>query len=220
MLGGDLGDRGVQDRDVVGAGVGAGVAFAEHDHEQLTGVVAGREEGVVAVRALECPFRPGLVAVRDHDGGVQADHDGLAEVAVTRSRSGDLAVPGLDLAPHLGAGLGAGPVDPVHLDPADLVQAPPRRGRGRDGPEQVALVAQRLQVIDRGGAVGDRHGQVGQQPAPVDVRVEPAHGQCLRQGGGQPDLVPEQAQQRRSDVGDHALARHSYPQIAGPSRTL
>lgn len=31
--GGDLGDRGVQDLDVVGAGVGAGVAFSEHRHQ-------------------------------------------------------------------------------------------------------------------------------------------------------------------------------------------
>jgi hypothetical protein len=148
----------VQDLHVVGAGVRAGVALAEHDHQQLTGVVAGRQQRMVVVGTLECAFRPDLVAVRDHDRGVEADHDGLAEVAVTRSGGRDRPVPGHDLAPYPGPGLGAGPVDPGQLHVADLVQAAPRRGRGRDGPEQVALVAQCLQVVDRGGAVGDRHG--------------------------------------------------------------
>jgi len=40
-------------------------------------------------------------------------------------------------------------------------------------PEHLTLVAQRLQVIDRGGAVGDRHGQFREHPAPVDVRWNP-----------------------------------------------
>src|SRR3954454_7458436 len=43
-------------------------------------VLSPRSERVVAVGALEGACRAFLVRVRDLDGGVQADHDGLPEV--------------------------------------------------------------------------------------------------------------------------------------------
>lgn len=218
--GGDLGDRGVQDLDVVGAGVGAGVAFSEHRHQQFAGVVAGGQQRMKPVGALECPFRSGLVGVGGHDRGVEPDHDRGAQVAVTRSGGRDLPVPGDDLVPHVGADGSAGPVDAAQLDGADLTQAAPGGGGGGYVPEQVVLVAQGLQVVDRGGAVGDGHGQVCEQSAPVDVGMPVAYGQRFAQCRGQADLVAEQAHQRRPDMGDHAFPGHSYPQIPRPSRTL
>ncbi len=145
--GGDLGDRGVQDRDVVGAGIGSGVALAEHHHEELTGVVAGGQERVVAVGPLPGATGPGLVAVGDHDRGVQPDHDGLAEVAVTRSGGGDLPVPGHDLAPHPGPGRGPGPV----------ASGPAGRRRSRPGSATPWSSTRRARTSRPGGAVPSGH---------------------------------------------------------------
>jgi hypothetical protein len=190
----DLRDRGVEDLHMVGAGVRSRVPRPQQCHQQLSGVVAGREQGVMAVGALERSLGADLVGVRDHDRGVQADHDRLSQVSVTRSRSRDPPVPGNDLPPHPRPGLGPRTLDPAQLDVVDLVQAPPCRRRGRHRPEQPALVPQHPQVIDRGGAVGDRHRQVGQDLAPVEVGAEPPHPQRRRQPVGQSDPIAEQPQ--------------------------
>jgi hypothetical protein len=50
---GNLLERGVEDGDVVGGGVGTGVARAQQGGEELAGVVAEREQGVVAEGVLE-----------------------------------------------------------------------------------------------------------------------------------------------------------------------
>lgn len=71
---GDLGERGVEDADVVGGGVRAGVAWPEQPGQELPGVVQERQDRMVAEGGLE--RRRGLLLRRmaHHDAGVHVDH--------------------------------------------------------------------------------------------------------------------------------------------------
>ena len=74
VLVGDLGERLVEDGDVVGGGVRAGVAAAHPGGEELAGVVAERQHRVVAEGLLERGCGLLFLAVSDHDRRVQVDH--------------------------------------------------------------------------------------------------------------------------------------------------
>ncbi len=151
----------------------------------------------MAVAALE--RAPGLllVAVRDHDRGVQADHDDLAQVPPGRPGRRDAAVPGRDQVPDVAAGPGPCPADPGQRRRAASGQGPPRRRVRGDRAEQLFLVAQGADLADRRRAVRDRDRQVSEHPAPVMQRREPAPGQRPRQPAGQARPVREQPRRRR-----------------------
>ena len=186
---GDLRDRRGQDGDVVGGGVRAGVPGAQHQRERLLGVLAPHPERVVAEPLLERDRGPFLLRVRRHQGRVDIEDDGVTEVGV-----GDLRGrhPAGQLGPHVRADLGPGLVDPLHHGGGDLVQGPPHRRRRRDRPEDLALVAQHVDVRDRLPAAGDQHRHIDQHPAPVVHRGEPAPGHRPGQGARQADLVGQQ----------------------------
>ena len=71
---GNLGECGVQDDDVIGGGVGAGVAGAQLGGEELAGVVAEREQGVVAEGVLERRRGMFFLAVADQHVRIHVDH--------------------------------------------------------------------------------------------------------------------------------------------------
>jgi hypothetical protein len=66
VLVGDLRQRGIEHRDVVGGGVGSGVARPQHSGQRLVGVVAEVQHGVVAEGVLVlCTTRSNLWVVAD-----------------------------------------------------------------------------------------------------------------------------------------------------------
>ena len=78
--GGDLGDRVGEHLDVVGGGVRPGVPGAQHRGQELAGVVAPHPERVEPEGPLERGRGVLLLGVRDHDRGVDVEHDRVAEV--------------------------------------------------------------------------------------------------------------------------------------------
>ena len=100
----ELRDRLVEHLDVIEGGVAAGVARAQPKRQRLAGVVTPRGQRVMTPGALERARRLLLVAVRDLDRGVHADHDRLPQVAVGHPRGRDPPVPGVDQPPHVAAG--------------------------------------------------------------------------------------------------------------------
>jgi len=89
VLGRDLGQGGVDDRDVIDGGVRACVPGSEHPGQGFVGVVAERQHRMKAPR----PFEGGrcliLVRVRDHQGGVLVDHQHRPSIAREQRRPGD-----------------------------------------------------------------------------------------------------------------------------------
>ena len=71
----DLGDSGVQNFDVVGRGVRAGVARTKLHGEQLAAVIAPHTEGVEPEGPLERGRRVLLLRVGDHDRGIDIEDD-------------------------------------------------------------------------------------------------------------------------------------------------
>jgi len=69
-----------EDLDVVGGGVRAGVPGAQLAGEELLRVVAPHPDRMVAEGPLERRSRVLLLAERDHDRGVEIEHDDLAEL--------------------------------------------------------------------------------------------------------------------------------------------
>jgi len=55
------------------------------------------------------------------------------------------------------------------------------------------LVAQHVDVADRLATIGEHHRDIGQHPAPLMDRHEPASGHRLRQLNRQPGPVGQQA---------------------------
>lgn len=77
----DLGQRLVEHGDVVGGGVRAGVAATQHTGEELAGVVTERHQRVIAEGPLERRRSLLLLAVADHDRGVEVDDQHVHVVA-------------------------------------------------------------------------------------------------------------------------------------------
>ena len=157
--------------------------------ERLIGVVAPGRQRVMAPGALE--RAPGLllVTVRHDDRGVQADHGHLAQIPPGHLRRRDAAVPRLDQVPYVTAGLRPGLADPGQGHSVASGQCPPRRRVRGDRAEQLALMAQRIDLADRRRAVGDRDGQVGEHPAPVMQRHRLAQYNRARRASA-PDSAP------------------------------
>ena len=76
---GQLGQRGVEDRDLVGGVVGVGPPGAQHAHQRLSGaartVVNKGEHGVKPEAPLEVRGRALLLRMRPDQRGIQIDHD-------------------------------------------------------------------------------------------------------------------------------------------------
>jgi hypothetical protein len=188
----DRGDRLVQDLQVIGGGVRAGAARAQHPGQRLSGVVAVSQQGVMAE-----PFVIGLgsflLRARRGDSGIQPDADHPPDLLVRDRDAGDRAVAALDARPCMPAGRVDGPGYPgLRLRAAgrDLVQRPPGSGHRGDRPGHFTQATEDREIADHHRAAGDRHRQVRQHPAPV-MDQQPRGRQRLRQTRRQVRLVSQ-----------------------------
>ena len=169
---GEAGQRHVQHPDVIGGGVGAGVARTQQPRQRLptghVGTVQEAEQGMEPEGLL--PGRGGvlLLTVRHGDGGVEVQPQLPAQRAEVGAGTGG---------PRPGPGRRPRGTDPGQVSLVDPVQHPPRGRHRRHRPEQVLPITQHRDPADRIGAVGDRDRQVGEHPprgmhrhAPVGVQ--------------------------------------------------
>jgi hypothetical protein len=211
MLVGDLGECRVEHGDVVGGGVAAGVAAAQRRGEELAGVVAERQHGVIAEGLLERRCRVLLLAVTHHDRGVQVDHQpGQGPPGRPRRRERLTCELGA-LRPDDLPGSGPSPGDRAELRGVEPLEQPPARRVRRHRPEQRGLIGQHRNVGDRGGAVGDRDRHVDQHPARIMARSRFAQpGQVLGKLRGQRGLVRDIGEQPRPSMRHHTLTVSGY----------
>ena len=104
---------------------------------------------------------------------VDVKDDGVAEIGVGNLR-GRQAIAARELGPDVRAHASTGLVDPLDHCRGHLRQRAPLRRRGRDRPENLALVAQHVDVGDGFPAAGDQDRDVDQDSSSVVGRGEPA----------------------------------------------
>ena len=158
----DLLKRRLGDRDLIGGGVGAGVARPQHPRGGLARLVEVGEQRMEAVAALEVAGRSLLLGMGADEGRVEVDRHPLGRDAE---------------APGVLAGLLAGVAERLEElglagDPLDHPIG--RRIRG-DLAEERRLVAHRAEVCERIAAVGEHHRQVADDPARVVAARALAH---------------------------------------------
>ncbi len=90
---GDLGQGRIQDGDVVGGGIGAGVARPQHSGQGFAGVVQKAQQRVVAEAAFIGGRRLFLLGVAGDEGGVDVQDEARQVVSAGAGRG--YAVPGL-----------------------------------------------------------------------------------------------------------------------------
>ena len=138
--------------------------------------------GWIAEGLLERRRRLFLLAVADHDRGVQVDHQ-PGQLAPGRPRRRERP-PGSSARcahDHL-PGRGPSPRDRAQLRGVESVEQPPARRVRRHRPEQRGLIGQHRNVGDRRRAVGDRDRHVDQHPTRIMARPRLAQpGQRLGQ---------------------------------------
>jgi len=163
---GDLGQASVQDRDVVGGGVAAGVAGPQDAGQGLVGVVQEPEYRVIAEGMLERRRGLFLLGMADHHAGVQID-DQTRDVAARGAGRGDYPAGLGSLCPGQFPRLGASGAQTGQLRLIGVGQDPPC-GRSRcDRPEHRRLLTQDRQVADALPAVSEHHRHIDRDPARV-----------------------------------------------------
>lgn len=197
----DLGDRIAEDLDVVGRGVRPRSTGPQLRSQELLRVLAPHPQRVEPEGPLERGRRLFLLAVRDHDRGIDIEHDCRAEVG-----SGDPAgrQAARYLCPDMAAGPGPDGGDLLQPCGRDLGQCAPPRRRGCDRTEHTGLMPEHVDVGDRLTAIGKHHRHVGQDPAAVVNRDErPACHRC-REPTPQTNTIGQQAKSDATRVGHHA----------------
>ena len=202
----ERGDRLAEQPQVISGRVAAGRAGTEHPGQRLARVIAGREQWMMPV-AFEVRFRQFLVAVRLHDGRVQADARHALQDPVRnpdrRQRPG--------LRPHMpprlvhrGGELAAGPLAAGR----GLLQRPPRRRDRRDRAEDLLLVGHHPEITDHPGPVRDRARQVGEHASPgmAARRRRQRRRQARRQTAPVRQLTQQHQPRMRHDP--RAASRH------------
>jgi hypothetical protein len=195
---GELGQRQVDDLDVISGGVGAGIAWPQDPAQGLAGAGAAVQIGqqrVEPVAALVGPGRSLLWGMGVQQRAIHVDDQQALHV---RTRP-----------PCRRPGMGTGraqPGEPVGIT-SDLLDHPPRRRRGSHRAEQLGLLAEGGQVAQAVAPVGQHHYQVPQHrtrivaiPAGLGAARPPA------QRTSQPEPVGQLTQQRRPGVADHTVA--------------
>jgi hypothetical protein len=166
----------VQDLEVVGGGVGPGVAGAQDPRQGLGGVVQPGAEGEEPVPLFVGGSCVLLVGMGIEQGGVKVQRHvaTLGDGVETRFPHGRT---------HPGAGLADGGEQGV----VDGVDHPERGGDRGDGSEDVCLQAQAEQIGQGIPPAGDGHRQVRDHLAGVMASPPLAHrGQRLGRGVGEP----------------------------------
>ena len=152
VLGRQLLERHLQHLEVIGGGVGAGVAGPQQAGQRLAGLVEVAEQRVEAEASLVVARRPLLLGGGAEQGGVDAERDRLGPGA---------GVPGNPAC--------AGPYASNRFQQArvDRLDRPVGCPLGGDRPEERLLVAQHAEVGDAVPAIGDRDDQVAQDDAGI-----------------------------------------------------
>ncbi len=207
---GDLGERGVEDGDVVGGGVRSGVTRPELGGEEFAGVVAEGEQRVVAEGVLERRRGLFLLGVADQHVCIQVNDQHIQPGGAGDPRRPERATGGLGA---LRPGHLPGPRPRTRHHGQSLlvedVEQPPARAVGGDRPEQRRLVTEDGNVGDGFGTVGDGDREIDQHPPRIVPRPRSPH---TRQRFGQ--LAGE-----RRDVGQ--VSQQSCPGVRhepGPVR--
>lgn len=177
---GDLGKCLVEDGDVVGGGVGAGVSRPQQAGQGFAGVVQEAQQRVVAETAFVGRRCLLLLGVAGHQGGVEVQ-DQAGQVMSARAGCG-YPRPGLGgLQPGDLAGGGPGRAQAGECGWVDAGRQAPGGRRGGDGTEHLRLVAQQGQVRYRIAAVGEHDREIDRDPAgvmPGATRSQPT--QCTQ----------------------------------------
>jgi hypothetical protein len=187
-----LGDGLVEDDEVVGDVVRAGVARPQRRGQQLAGRVREQEQRVEAVAALVGRAGAGLLLGVDLDeGGVDVEHD--------RRTPGRRCAAVPDLGPHVRDRA----LDLVPRRRRDLVEgAPQRRVRGNE-PKEALLGAQVLDVAARLAPAGEHRHRMNEHLAAVMQRGTLARPRDRgRELVAETKAVRERAQRVEPDVGD------------------
>ncbi|KOT97337.1 hypothetical protein ADK87_19605 [Streptomyces sp. NRRL F-4711] len=138
---GDLGQGLVQDGDVIGGGVGPGVARPEQTGQGFAGVVQEAQDRVVAEAALVSGSRMLLLGVAGDQGGVDVQ-DQAGQAATAGLRSG-YRCPGLGgLQPGDLPRGGPGRAQSRQCGGVDVGQQPPGGRSGGHRAERLTLIAQ------------------------------------------------------------------------------
>jgi hypothetical protein len=183
--------------DVVGDGVGAGVAGPQDAGQRLAGAVAAVQaahQRVEPEAALVGPGRALLVGVRGHQGGVHVHQQQPIHVGAGLPRP----------CPGLRPG-GPQPGQAVFVAGDSLDHPPGGRG-GRYLAEQRRLVAQHRKIRKAVPAVGQHHHKVAQHasgPMPMPPGLPATRPPAKRLGEPQP--VGQLDQQQRAGVADDAV---------------
>ena len=188
----------VQDGDVVGGGVAAGVTRTQHPGQGFTGGVEETQQRVVAEGVFPGRRRRFLLRMRRHDCRVDVQHEPGQRLA--EHHGGGQRAPGLeDLRPGQFPGGGARRPQPGQGRGVDRIQDPPRgRIRGHRT-ERAALLPQHRQIDDGFAAVSHEHRQVDRDAAWfVRWPALPVQAQCLDEAAGQPGLVSQIGVSRRA----------------------
>jgi hypothetical protein len=205
MFIGDLGQRLIDHRGVVGGIVRGRVAGPQHPGQRLSGVVQPSQHWVVAIAVLVGCGRPFLLGVAGHQRGVEVDHQTRLDPTTTHHRR--QATPRL-LTQQPGP-LPSGRPSPFQLSQGglvDRVEDPPRGRRRGHAAKQAGLVPQHRQIGDRLPTVGDHHRQIGQHPArPVRRTSKPPGGGHRIKRLDQTRSGRHVRQQPSPDMGDDTL---------------
>ncbi len=194
--------------DVIGGGVGGGVAGVQDTCERLAGGVQIAEQRVKAEAARVGGGDALLLRVRGHQGGVDVEDD------LVRART---------RRPGARSGARSGRSDAIEVLGVDRGDhTPGGRVRG-DCAVQIDLIAQRPQVRQAVAAVGEHHRQVAQDP-PGIVGRGGLSGRRHRRAEVvcQPEPVGQLDEQRAAGVRHHCGGvRHDlYLLLARPTRHL
>ena len=210
---GDLRQRVVDHRDVVGGVVRARVPRPQHPGQRLTGVVQPGQHRVIAPARLVGGGAALLLRVAGHQGGVDVDHQPRLDPTRAHHRR------------QRAAGLGAQQPGPfprhrprqLHLRQrrrVDTVQDPPAGRRRRHPPEQARLVPLPGEVGDRLPAVGEHHRHIDQHPTRRMRRpTHPATARGLVERRDQTRRLRDIGQQPSPDMRDDTppVRRHHDP---------
>jgi hypothetical protein len=181
----------LQDLEVIGSGVRAGVAGSKQGGEGLVRLVEIAEQGVKAEAALVVAGGVLHLGVGGDQGGVDVE--------------GDLIGTGAGV-PDPRPGLGAGGSDLGQKLGVDRLDDPVGGALGGDLAEEDLLAEQDAEVGDAVAAVGDRDGEVAQDDSRIVSGAALAGGRHrARERLGEAGAVGELGDQKRPRVGDQSL---------------
>ena len=165
VLVGDLRQRVVDHRDVVGGVVRARVPRPQHPGQRLAGVVQPGQHRVIAqtrtCRSRRCPV---LLRVAGHQGGVEVDHQTRLGPTPRTPPSGSGRPASARSSQARSRATARARFTASSVAGVDAVQHPPARRRRRHPPEQARLVPQPGEIGDRLPAVGQHHRHIDQHP--------------------------------------------------------